>query len=79
MVGLSQQLLQTFEKLPEIRQTEVLDFAVFLEEKERIQAWKNISDEEAAALRDEFREEDLAFSESLLENYAEKLKHEDEK
>jgi len=52
---ISSQLIQVVEELPSNRQAEILDFSLFLRERELYRQWDAIPDEEAAALREEFR------------------------
>ncbi|MDZ7965301.1 MAG: hypothetical protein RM368_10040 [Nostoc sp. DedSLP03] len=72
------QLLQILSRLPFSSQEEVLDFAISLQKKKLTQDWDAISDAEAAALKTEFADEDLAFAESLLTDYLPRLQQEDE-
>lgn len=74
---ISSQLIQVVEELPSNRQAEILDFALFLRERELHRKWDEIPDEEAAALRDEFREEDIRLAEGALRGYREILQRED--
>ncbi len=60
------QLIQVVEELPSNRQAEILDFALFLRERELHRQWDAIPDEEATALREEFREEDICLAEGAL-------------
>jgi hypothetical protein len=72
------QMFQVLAELPVSRQVEVLDFALFLRERERTHAWDAISDEEAMALRAEFAAEDLALAEAAMTDYLSRLQREDE-
>lgn len=47
----------------------MLDFALFLKERQLAWGWDAISDERAAALKAEFAAVDTAFSEAVLTNY----------
>ena len=71
------QLLQVVEDLSPVQQAEVLDFALFLKERQLAWGWDSISDERAAALKVEFAAEDTAFSEAILAGYPDLLKRED--
>jgi hypothetical protein len=71
------QLLEVLDTLPPSRQAEVLDFALFLRERQQSQRWDAISDEEASMLRSEFAEEDLALAEAVMEDYLAQLQRED--
>ena len=74
---LQSQLLQVVEDLSSVQQAEVLDFALFLKERQLAWGWDSISDERAAALKAEFAAEDTAFSEAILTDYPNLLKRED--
>ncbi|MCC5627266.1 hypothetical protein LC613_03430 [Nostoc sphaeroides CHAB 2801] len=71
------QLLEILSQLPKSSQEEVLDFATSLQKKKLTQQWDAISDVEAAALKTEFADEDLAFAESVLTDYLSQLQQED--
>ncbi|MEH2379205.1 MAG: hypothetical protein V7K27_10015 [Nostoc sp.] len=71
------QLLEILSQLSLSCQEEVLDFAISLHKKKLIQHWDAISDVEAAALKTEFADEDLAFAESVLTDYLSQLQQED--
>ncbi|MEH2358235.1 hypothetical protein [Nostoc sp.] len=71
------QLLEILSQLPLSCQEEVLDFAISLQKKKLTQHWDAISDGEAAALKIEFADEDLAFAESVLTDYLSQLNQED--
>ncbi|MEH1930009.1 hypothetical protein [Nostoc sp.] len=70
-------LLEILSQLPLSCQEEVLNFAISLQKKKLIQHWDAISDVEAAALKTEFANEDLAFVESVLTDYLPRLQQED--
>ena len=71
------QLLKVLEELSPVRQAEVLDFALFLRERELAKLEYEISDEAAALLREEFAAEDLALAEAGMGGYLARLQHED--
>jgi hypothetical protein len=71
------QLQQVVEDLSPVQQAEVLDFALFLKERQLAWGWDAISDERAAVLKAEFAAEDTAFSETILTDYPDLLKRED--
>jgi hypothetical protein len=71
------QLLEILSQLPLSLQEQVLDFAISLHKKKLTQQWNAISDEEAAALKAEFADEDLAFAETVLNDYLPQLHKED--
>jgi hypothetical protein len=64
--------------LPVTRQTEVLDFVLFLKQREIEANWDAISDQEAAEYRTEFAAEDRMMAERATEDYLTQLKREDE-
>lgn len=71
------ELLEILSQLPLSSQERVLKFALSLHKKQRFQDWDAISDEEAAALKAEFADEDLAFAEAALTDYLPQLQQED--
>lgn len=71
------QLLEILSQLPLSCQEEVLNFAIYLQKEKLTQHWDAISDIEAAALKTEFADEDLAFVESVLTDYLSRLQQED--
>jgi len=71
------QVLEVLGELPPGRQAEVLDFVLFLRQRELALVWDAIGDEQAAALRAEFAEEDLALAEAAMADYLSHLQHED--
>ena len=75
--NLQSQLLRVVEDLSPVQQAEVLDFALFLKERQLAWGWDSISGERAAALKAEFAAEDTAFSEAILTDYPDLLKRED--
>ncbi|MBW4445949.1 MAG: DUF2281 domain-containing protein [Spirirestis rafaelensis WJT71-NPBG6] len=60
------ELLEILSRLPSSEQNKVLNFAISLHQKKLTQESNAISDEEAAALKAEFAQEDLAFAEAAL-------------
>jgi len=71
-------LLQVLAELTLPRQEEVLKFALSIRQQELKQRWEAISDEEAAALKAEFADEDIAMAEASLKEYFPMLQREDE-
>jgi len=55
----------------------VLDFALFIRERQLAWGWDAISDEQAAALKAEFAAEDVDFAEAAVADYLTLLKRED--
>lgn len=76
-IPVQRQVLEVLNELPPVQQAEVLDFALFLRERERALVWDAMSDEQAAALRAEFAEEDLAQAEAGMADYLSLLQRED--
>jgi len=66
---ISNQILEVVTQLSPSRQTEVLDFALFVREREQTQKSDAISNEEAARLKTEFGQEDIALAEAGLVDY----------
>ncbi len=64
--------------LPITRQTEVLDFVLFLRQREVEASWDAISDQKAAEYRAEFAAEDRLLAERATAHYQSQLQHEDE-
>jgi hypothetical protein len=75
--NLQNQIIETIQTLPQEQQQKVLEFAQSLREKSRFQQWDRISEEEAQALQNEFAQEDIGFSESILPDYLSQLEQED--
>ena len=74
------QILRVLPTLSAMRQQELLDFALFLRQRELAQphqTWDAVSDEVAAELKAEFAEEDRALAELVLPDYAVILTRED--
>ncbi len=63
------QILQNIKTLPPEKQQKVLEFAKSLHDNSLFQKWDNISDAEAQALQNEFSQEDISFSENILDDY----------
>lgn len=75
---IQKRLLQVLAQLPGSQQEEVLKFAVSLRQQELSQYWDTISDQEAAALKAEFADEDIAMAEATLTDYLPMLQQEDQ-
>ncbi|TRU03044.1 MAG: hypothetical protein EWV60_23020, partial [Microcystis sp. Msp_OC_L_20101000_S702] len=67
--NLQDQILQSIKTLPLEKQQQVLEFVKSLQKNSRFQKWDNISDAEAQSLQNEFAQEDISFSESILPDY----------
>lgn len=77
--NLQDQILQSIKTLPPEKQQKVLEFARSLQNDSLFQKWDNISDAEARALQNEFAQEDIRFSESILHDYLSDLEQEDKR
>lgn len=75
---IQQRLFQVVAELPLTQQEQVLNFALSLNQQELTQRWQSISDEEAAAIKAEFADEDLEISEAVLTDYLVLLQNEDD-
>ncbi|WP_430014180.1 hypothetical protein ACQY1Y_06030 [Microcystis ichthyoblabe FBCC-A1114] len=75
--NLQDQILQSIKTLPLEKQQQVLEFVKSLQKNSRFQKWDNISDAEAQSLQNEFAQEDISFSESILTDYLSHLEQED--
>ncbi len=76
--NLEDQIVQSIKTLTPEKQQKVLEFAKYLQRSSVFQQWDNISDAEAQVLQNQFFEEDISFSESILHDYLSYLKQEDE-
>lgn len=74
--SIKNRLLQVLSQLAENRQKELLSFAVSLCQQELAEKWDAISEEEAAALKGEFADEDIALAEATLTEYLPMLQRE---
>lgn len=77
--NLQDQILQSIKTLPLEKQQQVLEFVKSLQRNSRFQKWDNISDAEAQSLQNEFAQENISFSESILPDYLSHLEQEDKK
>ncbi|WP_374822933.1 hypothetical protein [Aerosakkonema sp. BLCC-F183] len=71
------ELLEIISNLSLSEQEQVLKFASSLHKKQLFQEWDRIFDEEAEAIKNEFAQEDLAWSEAVLKDYLPNLRKED--
>jgi hypothetical protein len=71
------ELLEILSQLPLSSQERVLEFALSLQKKQQFQNWDAISAQEAAAIKAEFADEDLALAEAVLTDYLPQLQQED--
>lgn len=75
--NLQDKILQSIKTLPPEKQQKVLEFAKSLQDNSLFQKWDNISDAQAQALQNEFAQEDISLSESILHDYLSHLEQED--
>lgn len=75
--NLQEEILQSIKTLPLEKQQKVLEFVKSLQSNSPFEKWDNISDAEAQALQNEFAQEDISFSESILHDYLSHLEQED--
>ena len=71
------QILHSIRTLSPEKQQQVLEFIQSLQHNSLFQKWDNITDEEAQTLKNEFSEEDINLSESVLSDYLSSLEQED--
>ncbi len=75
--NIQNQILHSIRTLSPEKQQQVLDFIQSLQNNSLFQKWDNISDEEAQILKNEFSEEDINLSESVMSDYLSSLEQED--
>ena len=73
-VNLQEEIIQNLQTLPQEQLQKVFEFVQSLQTNSIFQKWDNISDEESQALKAEFAEEDIDFSENILTDYLAHLK-----
>ena len=73
-VNLQEEIIQNLQTLPQEQLQKVFKFVQSLQADTIFQKWDNISDEESQALKAEFAEEDIDFSENILTDYLAHLK-----
>ncbi|MEW6234179.1 MAG: hypothetical protein AB1656_02215 [Candidatus Omnitrophota bacterium] len=71
-------LIKAIDNLPPERLAEVLDFALFLRDREQIRKWDAISDEDAFRLCEEFREEDIQWADEIAADTLRLLQQEEQ-
>ncbi|HZY41045.1 MAG TPA: hypothetical protein VFF59_03505 [Anaerolineae bacterium] len=71
------EIVEEAAALPAVRQPEVLDFVLFLKQREVAARWEAISDQEAAQFQAEFAAEDRLLAERATEHYLTQLQRED--
>ena len=73
-VNLQEEIIQNLQTLPQEQLQKVFEFVQSLQTNSIFQKWDNISDEESQALKAEFAQEDIDFSENILADYLIHLK-----
>jgi hypothetical protein len=73
-VNLQQEIVQNLQALPQEQLQKVFEFIQSLQANTVFQKWDNISEEESQALKAEFSQEDIDFSENILTDYLTHLK-----
>lgn len=73
-VNLQEEIIQNLQALPQEQLQKVFEFVQSLQANTIFQKWDNISEEESQALRAEFFQEDIDFSENVLTDYLTHLK-----
>ncbi len=73
-VNLQQEIVQNLQALPHEQLQKVFEFIQSLQANTVFQKWDNISEEESQALKAEFAQEDIDFSENILADYLTHLK-----
>jgi hypothetical protein len=74
LVNLQEEIVQSLQALPQEELQKVFEFVQSLQTNSLFQKWDNISDEESQALKAEFSQEDIDFSENILTDYLFHLK-----
>jgi hypothetical protein len=74
LVNLQEEIVQSLQALPQEELQKVFEFVQSLQANSLFQKWDNISDEESQALKAEFAQEDIDFSENILTDYLFHLK-----
>jgi hypothetical protein len=74
---LMEEITEEIASLSVNRQSEVLDFVLFLKQRELEAVWDSIPDNEAYKLREEFAAEDRQLAENATQDYLAQLKRED--
>ena len=75
--NIQDQILHSIKTLSPEKQQQVLEFIQSLQSNSLFQKWDNITDEEAQTLKNEFSEEDINLSESVMSDYLSSLEQED--
>lgn len=72
------EIMEQVEALSGTKRAEVLDYVLFLRQREQAAIWDAISDADAEILRSEFAVEDVAMAEELMVDYHQQLRQQDE-
>ena len=75
--NIQDRILHSIKMLSPEQKQQVLDFIQSLQRNSLFQKWDNITDEEAQTLKNEFSEEDINLSESVMSDYLSSLEQED--
>ena len=73
-VNLQEEIIQNLQTLPQEQLQKVFEFVQSLQANYLFQKWDNVSEEESEALKAEFAQEDIDFSENVLTDYLSHLK-----
>jgi len=68
-VDLQEEIIQNLLALPQEKLQKVFEFVQSLQTNSLFQKWDDISEEESQALKAEFAQEDVDFSENVLTDY----------
>lgn len=77
-VNLQEEIIQNLQALPQEQLQKVFEFIQSLQANSLFQKWDNISEEESQALKAEFAQEDIDFSENVLTDYLAHFKEAEE-
>lgn len=75
--NIQEKILYKIKTLSPEKQQQVLNFVQSLQHNSLFQKWDNITDAEAQTLQNEFSEEDINLSESIMSDYLSSLEQED--
>jgi hypothetical protein len=74
---LQEQIETIVQHLSTEKQQKILEYAQSLQQDALFQNWDDISDQEAEALKAEFAQEDIDFSEAIMTDFKSQLEQED--
>lgn len=75
--NIQEKILYKIKTLSPEKQQQVLNFVQSLQHNSLFQKWDSITDAEAQTLQNEFSEEDINLSESIMSDYLSSLEQED--